>query len=196
MPGRPGPLTLAGYTLALLLLLGMNGGARAHRLEADYRVLPDRKVLIGSWFDRTGDPPRKARVQVFRPQGQLLAEGPLDEKGQFTFPFDRPEELRVVVAAGEGHRKELTIPAADLATASASEATLSDEGTSAARDNSPSASPFDRSSRVSVKDILVGVGFLLALAAFVLSLRNARQLREFKTDSQLNGKRRTNAGKA
>jgi hypothetical protein len=33
---------------------------------------------------------------------------------------------------------------------------------------------------VSVKDVLVGVGFLLAVAAFVLSLRNARQLRELQ----------------
>jgi hypothetical protein len=41
--------------------------------------------------------------------------------------------------------------------------------------------PFaDRRSQVSVKDVLVGVGFLLALAAFVLSVRNSQQLQELK----------------
>ena len=38
----------------------------------------------------------------------------------------------------------------------------------------------DRSSQVSIKDVLVGVGFLLSVAAFVLSLRNARQLRTLR----------------
>jgi HAMP domain-containing protein len=33
---------------------------------------------------------------------------------------------------------------------------------------------------VSAKDVLVGVGFVLAAAAFLLSLRNARQLRELR----------------
>jgi hypothetical protein len=33
---------------------------------------------------------------------------------------------------------------------------------------------------VSVEDVLIGVGFLLTAAAFVLCLRNARQLREMR----------------
>ncbi len=35
----------------------------------------------------------------------------------------------------------------------------------------------ERDSGVPVKDVLVGVGFLLAVAAFLLSLRNAQKLR-------------------
>ena len=35
----------------------------------------------------------------------------------------------------------------------------------------------ERESGTTVKDVLVGVGFLLALAGFVLSLRNAQKLR-------------------
>jgi catechol 2,3-dioxygenase-like lactoylglutathione lyase family enzyme len=38
----------------------------------------------------------------------------------------------------------------------------------------------DRSTRVSLKDVLMGVGFLLALAAFALSVRNARKLEKLK----------------
>jgi len=43
-------------------------------------------------------------------------------------------------------------------------------------DRSPEAAIKER-----VKDVLIGVGFLLALAAFFLSLRNSRQLRSLKT---------------
>jgi hypothetical protein len=37
---------------------------------------------------------------------------------------------------------------------------------------------------VSLKDVLVGVGFLLALGAFVLSVRNARQLRRLRQSKE------------
>jgi hypothetical protein len=80
----------------------------------------------------------------------------------------------VVVSAGDGHLKEFTIPVADL-DHSSDNAAFPKEGASA--DPGPFA---DRSSRVTVKDVLVGVGFLMALAAFVLSLRHGRQLRELR----------------
>jgi hypothetical protein len=42
----------------------------------------------------------------------------------------------------------------------------------------------DRSSRVTAKDVLVGISFLLAAAAFVLSVRNARQLKALNRRGQ------------
>jgi nickel transport protein len=164
--------------LILLALAGLlpAAGAYAHRLEAEYRVLPDHKVQVESWFDLGGDSPRGARVQVLRADGSLLTEGKLDSQGVYVFSYGDAEPLKVVVSAGAGHRKELEIPAKDLAP----------DGTAApAAPGSapPPASPgprADRSARVSVKDVLIGVGFLLAVAAFALSLRNARQLRELK----------------
>lgn len=153
--------------LALASLLWLSAPAHAHRLEADYRVLPGQQVQIESWFDLTGDSPKGARVQVFRGDGQLLTEGTVDAKGLFAFHYERIEPLRVVISAGEGHRKELTIP----------EAALTQTPTAGAMDAGPFA---DRSARVSVRDVLAGLGFLLGLAAFVLSLRNARKLRGLK----------------
>jgi hypothetical protein len=37
------------------------------------------------------------------------------------------------------------------------------------------------------KDVVVGIGFLLALAAFVLSVRNSRALRSLKNQTDLPG---------
>src|SRR5207245_5919847 len=134
--------------------------ALAHRLNAEYRVLPDKKVRIESWFDSTGDSPKGATVQVFRSDGQLLAEGELDKKGIFTFTNDDAGPLRVVVSAGHGHRRELTIPAAELAAGSSAADRARD-------DDEPLA---DRSSQISVRDVLIGVGFLMAVAALALGI--------------------------
>ena len=77
MHGRIAPLTRLA---ALALLLAAPGQARAHRLEAEYRVLPGNKVQVESWFDLTGDSPRGAQVKVYRADGQLLTDGKLDEQ--------------------------------------------------------------------------------------------------------------------
>jgi hypothetical protein len=161
--------------------------ARAHRLEADYHVLPGRKVQIEGWYDLTGDSAVGARVQVFRSDA-LLAEGKLNDQGVFVFAFEKTEALRVVVDAGAGHRKELTVPADKLEQAGAADARPS--GSEGPPNGGSLPGPgegvplADRSARVSVKDVLTGVGFLLALAAFVLSLRNARQLRRWKRECE------------
>ncbi len=91
--------------LAPLLLLACARPAFAHRLEAEYRVLPDKRIEIESWFDLTGDSPRGAKVQVTRPDGSVLVEGKLDARGMFVFPFDKAETLKVFVDAGMGHAK-------------------------------------------------------------------------------------------
>jgi len=171
---RPTAALLVVALLGLLTTLTVARPARAHRLVAEYRVLPDQKVQIESWFDTTGDPPKGATVEVFRADKQLLTSGQLNEGGVFVFSFTRAEPLKVVVYAGAGHRAELDIPEADLARGKSAEQveTLSNE------DAPPAGEPrADRSSRVTVKDVLVGLSFLLAAAAFLLSLRNARQLR-------------------
>jgi len=129
--------------------------AWAHRLEGDAQAKKVQKVKIESWFD-LGGVPSGARLQVFRKSdGQLLLERTLDDNGRLTF-FADWEPLHVVISAGDGHQKEIDIqPESDV--------------TSPLPDA-------DRSARIGIKDILVGVGFLLALAAFVLSVRNHRRI--------------------
>jgi hypothetical protein len=171
-------IILSGVALAATLAAA--GDARAHRLEADYRVLPGRRIQIESWFDLTGESPRGAAVRVYRPAGQLLTEGRLSDKGVFVFSYIQPERLRIVVSAGAGHRKELEIPEAELARGAMDSQAQVNYAASVEQVDTDPAPLADRSTRVSLKDVLMGVGFLLALAAFALSVRNARRLNELK----------------
>ena len=171
MPRRYAALTALG----LLALLLAPRPALAHRLEAECHVLPDRKVQVEAWFD-LGGVPKGARVQVFRAGDRVLTEGQLNGEGLFVFSYDEAEPLRVVVSAGAGHRKEVGIPAADLQQGSPGQASAG----AVPEEPAPAVPLSDHTPKVSIKDVLIGVGFLLALAAFVLSLRNARHLRELR----------------
>jgi nickel transport protein len=175
MRGRYAALTLLG----LLALPLAPRPALAHRLEAECHVLPDRKVQVEAWFD-LGGVPKGAQVQVFRAGGRLLTEGKLNGDGLFIFSYDEAEPLKVVVYAGEGHRKEVEVHAADLQQGSPGQASAG----AVSQEPAPAVPLSDHTSKVSIKDVLIGVGFLLALAAFVLSLRNARQLRELRRKRQ------------
>ncbi len=177
MRRRFGTLT----ALALALTLAASAEARAHRLDAQAIFLPDqKKVQIESWFDN-GQLARGAKVQVFREDGQLLTEGVLDQEARFTFAVHKAEPLRVVVNAGGGHRKELDIAAEELQQSLPREAEPPSEAAPPQREPpAPVLVGERRDGERRVKDIVIGVGFLLALAAFVLSVRNARQLKSLK----------------
>jgi nickel transport protein len=157
--------------LAVLATLTLTGAAHAHRLEGEYRVLPDRKVRVEAWFE-TGDAPKGAKVRVYRADGSPLFSSPgeLDARGEYVFAYEKAEKLKVVISAGDGHRKELTIPAAELSGPGPSPASAprGPEETQAR----------ERAREFPFKDLLLGITFLLALGAFVLSLRNARRLRD------------------
>jgi hypothetical protein len=163
-------------TLSLCALIGLCSPARAHRLEADYRILPGGKIQVESWFDLTGESPTGAQVRVYRKTAaDVLVEGKLDKNGTFVFSYAQPELLRVVISAAGGHRKELEIPARELTAADA--ASLPSRTSETSVDTKPFA---DRSSRISPKDVLLGLALLLALAAFAMALGNARKLRELR----------------
>jgi cobalt/nickel transport system permease protein len=160
---------------AVVGLLWTAAPAQAHRLDADYRVRPDGKVQVESWFDVGGKAPAGAKVQVFRLDGVLLSEGALDEQGIFVFAPKEVENLKVVVSAGAGHRAEFVVSREKLRQ-SATEDPVKPVG-----GLSPVPTPLiDRSYQFPYKETLSGIGFLLALAAFVMSLRNMQHLRELK----------------
>ena len=156
----------------MLATLTLTRTAHAHRLEGEYRVLPGRKVQVEAWFE-TGDAPKGAKVRVYRADGSLLfpEAGTLNEQGEYVFPYEKAEKLKVIIST-EGHRKELTVPAAELAAPGASPP--GGPGNQGAEETSAR----ERASAFPVKDLLLGITFLLALGAFVLSLRNARRLRD------------------
>ena len=119
MPAPPLSAAMVQKVVAVLfvplLLLLTAPPAFAHRLEADYRVLPGKRIQIESWFDITGDSPHGAQVRVEHLDGSLLTEGTLDAHGTFVFSFGDAETLKVKVNAGQGHAKELLISEEALA---------------------------------------------------------------------------------
>jgi hypothetical protein len=176
MPGRIRPLSLMVRLSALAALILAASSAHAHRLDAQVFLLPNRKVQVESWFSN-GEAAKGAKVQVFSAREKLITEGQLNEQGVFIFPCGDIDPRTVVISAGAGHRKVLSLsasfPVGDVA------GTAQDQDW-AARPNGVSSAPVPLAGRdpgSPVKDVLVGVGFLLALAAFVLSVRNARKLR-------------------
>jgi nickel transport protein len=169
---HPSSFILRPFLLAGLTALLGSRAAYAHRLDAQAFVLPDRRVQIESWFS-SGEPARGAKVQVLRADGSPLVEGRLDEKGIFIFKPLTSEKLTVIVSAGMGHRKELTIAGDDLARALSSTSEKKE-----IESTSPDPVPLaDRSPAYPIKDVLLGITFLLALAAFMMSVRNQRRLK-------------------
>jgi ABC-type Co2+ transport system permease subunit len=184
-PSVPVSSAVAGKVVAVLLvpvvLLACARPAYAHRLEAEYHILPERRIQIEAWFDLTGDSANGAEVQVLRPDGQILTTGKTDAGGLFVFTYDRVEALTVKVNAGMGHAKELTIPAANL--------TAVMENKQTADSFQPSEDPkmkADRTSHFQFRDILIVLGFIFGVAAFVLTLRHGAALRELQRQQQKN----------
>jgi cobalt/nickel transport system permease protein len=171
-PERRVPVKSVGCLLAVAAgLLVPAGEARAHALMVDCEVLPGQKVRVSSWYSARPKsfPAQEARVRVYGPDNRLLTEGQTDDKGLFEFSYPKPEPLTVEVYQ-LGHRQTVALfqAAADgIGPAAPKSAEGSGEVFSSAGQHEQSV----------VRDVLIGVGFLLALAAFVLSLRNARRLR-------------------
>jgi hypothetical protein len=161
--------------------------ARAHRLIVNCQVLPGQKVKVVSLYSDPfrSFPARGAMVRVRTSDTGILAEGKTDAQGEFVFSFKNVEPIRVEVSQLD-HEAEVTIPAASLSvdSAHAGPAAGSDTTSSAPRSppGNPVASSADNPWREGIKDVLIGVTFLLALAAFMLSLRNARRLRELSRE--------------
>jgi hypothetical protein len=142
---------------------------QAHRLSGSFHVLPGPKVRIESWFGG-GDVPKGAKVHVYRANDvPLLSEpGVLDDQGIFVFAVDKIEPLKVVIAAGAGHSVTLQITASDLERPEPETATPTDSGQPRG----------ERSAGTAIKDVLLGVTFILAGAAFILSVVCLRKLRD------------------
>jgi hypothetical protein len=160
--------------------------ARAHRLIVNCQVLRGQKVQVVSLYSDPfrSFPARGADVRVVRPDQQILARGTTDENGEFSFSYHNIEPLLVRVSQLD-HEAEVTIPAQALKIESAGAANQdttsgTKNGGQPDRTAPPVVSSANSSTREGIKDVLIGVSFLLALAAFVLSLRNARRLREMK----------------
>src|SRR5205823_11490305 len=81
-------------------------------------LLPNRKIQVESWFSN-GDAAKGAKVQVYGAQNELVGEGELNEQGVFVFSLADIEPHTVIISAGAGHRKVLSLSAKVLERAAA-----------------------------------------------------------------------------
>jgi cobalt/nickel transport system permease protein len=152
-----------GAVVAVFLLLASATPAFAHALEIEHKIdVPKREVTIQCKFEG-GDAPKAATVTILRGDASVLTEGKPDEQGRFTFRFDRPEKLIVVVTAEGGHKATASIRASELGG--------TEEKTIAPAQGSR------------LRDLLAGLALLLAAAAFVMAWRNGARLRRLELNS-------------
>ena len=98
--------------VVFIFLLPFSSTAQAHDLEVRAHVLPFWRIQVESWFD-SGDVARQAKVEVFQGQ-RLIANGRLNRQGVWGFTYQEVEPLRIVVNAGAGHRREVTVSGEEL----------------------------------------------------------------------------------
>lgn len=177
--GKPASASPPLLLLAAFALLLASNRAHAHNPCADFDVLPDRQVQIDGWFDPGAAPMKGAQVQVFRPGQHLLVEGRLDENGSFVFHFTDAEPLEVIINAGAGHRASFIIPRDKLEQKAETEPRSSGSG-DANRSRTVAAQRREHPDRwrERFKDALIGISFLLSVAAFLLSWRTSRRQRQ------------------
>jgi hypothetical protein len=159
------------FFLALVSILFMPGTAWAHRMKARANANPiDNQVKVECLFE-TKEIPQMAKVKVLRENGSVLKEGMLDEKGHFAFHYEKPELLRIVINAPGGHRAECLVTAAEMGLATMVSSPEMEQGPLANQSN-------ETNSRS--QNILLGITFILALASFLLTLRNGRLISNLK----------------
>jgi nickel transport protein len=92
---------------ALLLVLAAAGPAHAHALGASATLRGDRVEIEAYYSDDT--PAREARVSVHDSADKVIAEGRTDDRGRWTFAAPPPGRYTVIVDAGAGHRKSVSV---------------------------------------------------------------------------------------
>jgi hypothetical protein len=158
MPRPNRSLKLLVLLIAVIALFATASVAQAHRLDAQAFLLPGNKLQVEGWFS-SGEPARGAVVRIHGTEEHLICEGKLDDQGIFVCTLKQREPLYIVVIAGAEHRKELHVSVPEGMVQTSQPLTLADRNASA---------PF--------RDIVIGLAFLLALAAFVMAYRSSRRI--------------------
>lgn len=163
------------------LWLGITG--RAHELTVAWTVAAGELQIHGT---SEGTPAAGAAVELRGGDGTLLASGRLDAGGRFRSALPAADRLTVVVDAGFGHRRTVTLSAKDLQGGSAGPDTRAapavhdheDDHNHAPPDPAHAGESRGRSDAAIGPLMRVGLGvtFLLALAAASMSYGNMRRL--------------------
>jgi hypothetical protein len=128
--------------------------ADAHRVILFARVEGDT-VYVESKFSG-GKKVNAGRITVTDADGVELITGTTDAQGEFSFKIPKKTDLKIVLSAGEGHRAEWTIPAAEIAMPAGRKTPV------------PEKSP-------GLQEIIIGVVCIFGLTGIVAYIRKRRR---------------------
>ncbi|WP_353683913.1 hypothetical protein V4D30_08510 [Thermodesulfovibrio sp. 3907-1M] len=99
------------FLTIICLQLLLSNDVYAHKVSAyAYR---DGDKVVGECYFVDGSPCKNSKVEVYDSRGKKITETTTDEKGRFSFKTSEAGQLKIVIPAGEGHRTEYTLEAAE-----------------------------------------------------------------------------------
>jgi nickel transport protein len=166
--------------VALLLLALPATSASAHKLKVF--AFAEGETIRGLVYFSGNGPAQGTRIQVFDPDGVLLAEATTDREGHFTIIAARRVDHRIGADSGDGHHAEYVVRADELSPAlpaiigsSAAELETMIER-AVARQVGPLREQLDAfEDRVRWHDVLGGLGYILGItgiACYLIARRN------------------------
>ncbi len=187
---------------ALVLLTAIvSTSAWAHKVTV-FAWVEDNTVYTQSKFSG-GRSAKNAQIAVYNAAGEKLLEGRTDTQGRFAFTPPQPEELRIVLMAGSGHRGEWNVAEEEFntpRTAAHADAPLETTATDAHAAAPPEAAPpkvdelqamieaaLDKKlapvvRRLEVqeqgpalKDVFGGIGYIVGIVGLIAYLRSRRK---------------------
>jgi hypothetical protein len=174
--------------LALLLSLSQGGQVRAHELRVVYDVMPGRQIQVYCFYNsvliKGQTPARRAEVVISR-EGRDPIKGTTDDEGKFTFTYDRAEGMTIVAYQVDHVSQKVTIEANELE-GNLDQDSQESAGSRSVSTSSPAASSgrleekAEQAGRQLLKDALVALCLIFIIATFIMTMRNARQLREIR----------------
>ena len=180
------PSKIGAAICAVLVMWLPAAAAEAHSVYIF--AYPDNSQICTSSYFSARNKVRGGLVRMSAASGELLAEAQTDEQGQACFPPpESGQDLVFTVEAGDGHRAEFKLSASDIESAKASESGRESIGLGEAAgaasdiyaggltsdDLRQALSPImrklaemesEQKSRVNLKDIIGGLGWLIGLA--------------------------------
>jgi nickel transport protein len=183
--------------LAGLFFLLASGPLFAHKISVLGWVEEDT-VFIEGYFSG-GTKPRDAELQIFDPDGNILAEGRTDDNGEYSFKVPAVTTLRVHLNAGAGHQAECEIPEEEIRAEAEATSPVSGNGEGAATGSINEAAlrkivssevnkqlkhfanqmkSAEAGAEPSLTDILGGIGYIIGLVGLGMFFNYRRRIKE------------------
>ena len=148
-------------SLAICYLWILPAPADAHRVNL-FAWIEGDIVHVESKFS-SGRRVNAGKITILDSEGSELLSGMTNENGEFSFKIPKKTDLKIILEAGEGHRAEWTIGAADIEMPVSEKRPALEKGLPA-------------------KNIVIGLGCIFALAAIVALVRK-RKLKKTNHES-------------